>query len=110
MPNAAKAIESGGSMKHLTHEALRELLQTRPGPCVSVYMNVQRGPEPLVENGVHLRSLLDKARREAVKADGQLDLCHGLEELSELWDQPMAALAVFCAPDFLRTIPLPRPV
>jgi len=103
-------------MKRLSNELLEELVQPRTGPCVSAYTNVARVPEVVYENGARLRGLLDKAQEELrqsfPKHDAQ-EMLSGLRALADdrnLWERPMAAVALFCAPGYQRIVPLQRAV
>jgi hypothetical protein len=102
-------------MKQLNHEALAELVEWQVGPCVSIYMNISRGPNPHKENGVLLRDYCDKATEELRQTFGKHDAQEFLQPIrhiadhdSDFWLQKMKAAAFFRGPDYFKVIPLLR--
>jgi len=103
-------------MKRFKHEVLRELVQPRQGPCVSIYLNVSRVPEVVRENGSRLRGLIDKAqqglRQHFPKQDTRqlLSDCVARAKNYETWARPMVAMALFCASGYQKLLPLKREI
>jgi hypothetical protein len=96
---------------------LSELLAAgRAGPCLSVYLPMQRRFPEQQQNVVRYRNLL--RRLEQAEARGKLTrpdekLIAPMRALTDdvaLWSHPTDGLAVFSAPGFFRAHPLPRSV
>jgi hypothetical protein len=98
-----------------SQEDLRELTEQVEGPFVSLYMPTHRkGKETIREDPIRLKNQLDVAeerllaaglRRPAVK-----DLLQPAQELvreGPFWEQQNEGLAIFLAPDFVRTYSVP---
>jgi hypothetical protein len=93
-------------MDTLTRSELRELLQPRRPPCVSIYLPLHRfGPERL-QDAVRLGHLLNDAGRllcergaSAEEAEAVLAPAHELAHAPGFWQQPAHTLALFVDPE-----------
>ncbi len=92
----------------------------RSGPCVSIYMPMQRRFPESQQNPVRFRNLLKQVEEAGAQAEARADLpvasddvlksLGSLQEDNQLWSHPHDGLAVFAAPGFFRAFPLPRDV
>ncbi len=89
-------------------EDLRQLIQCKTAPCVSIFMPTVRSGHERQQNPVRLRNLLKQAE-DSLRAKGVpgatvqkvLAPARELNEASDLWNAPSDGLALFLAPDFL---------
>jgi len=95
-------------------EELRELLEERTGPCVSIYMPAEKGSIETKQNPVRFRKLLREAERKlaasAVKPATIKSLAapaHKLLEDHMFWQYQEGGVAVFLSPKIKRVYTLP---
>ncbi len=100
----------------LGREEVRDLLEHRSGPCVSIFLpTVQAGAETL-QNPIRLKNLLRAAEEllaergtRRTELDELLEPLRALVGDGEFWQHQSAGLALFRAPDLLRGYRLPLP-
>lgn len=95
-------------------EDLRELLDERTGPCVSVYMPTEKGSIETRQNPVRLRKLLREAEKKlaaaAAKPQTIEDLLSPARRMLEdnlFWQYQSGGLALFLSPNVKRVYTLP---
>ncbi len=95
-------------------EELRELLDERTGPCVSVYMPTEKGSIETKQNPVRLRKLLREAEKKLAAAaakpqviEGLLSPARRMLEDNLFWQYQSGGLAVFLSPGLKRVYTLP---
>lgn len=104
-------------MSTLTRKDLRQLIEDRAGPCISLFMPTARIVATDNQNRCRFGDLIREAKQQ-LKAtwqdDAQIEmLLHGAEGFfadDQFWQRTTAGLAVFCAKGFFRTYQLPLPV
>jgi hypothetical protein len=107
-------------MDIVTREDLKELLQAREGPCVSLYQPTHRaGPDTRAfaqQDVIRFKNLLREAERRltasgfrAREARRALEPARGLLEDPVFWQYQAEGLAVFLAPGVMRTFRVPLP-
>jgi hypothetical protein len=101
-------------MPLLTRDDLGELLATRDGPCVSVYLPTQTSGAEVRQNPIRLKNLLKKAEGDlgafglaAAGRDALLEPARELLEEKRFWEHQSGGLALFLAPGFSRGYRLP---
>ena len=101
----------------ITRTHVIELLGAeRAGPCVSIYMPMQRRFPESQQNAVRFRNLVrdvqEAERRPDIEplSDDMLASLQSLPDDHALWAHPGEALAVFAAPGVFRAFTLPRAV
>lgn len=111
-------------MDYFGREKLRELLERRDGPAVSIYLPTARATNRAEEDRLRFRAALERARelvttdegREDADAqdgapnDGFLDDLDPLTRDVEFWRYQADGLAIFAAPDFRRMYRIPADV
>jgi hypothetical protein len=104
-------------MPLLARDELVALTETRPGPCVSIFMPTQRAAPARQQNPIDLKNLvreaehalLEKGHR-AIEIQPVLEPAWALVQNPSAWDRPGDSLALFLAPAFYREYHLPLPV
>jgi hypothetical protein len=98
-------------MTALSSEDLEVLLEAREGPCVSIYMPVQRSGAGQQENRIRLKNLLGEAGSRlqesgltSQEAESFLDGARTLPEDEDLWAAREDGLALFLGPGFLKVV------
>lgn len=99
-------------MDSFSRDDLRALLDSRPGPCVSVFMPTTRGAA--LEDKKRWKARLKEAEEGLLAAGGRgddarelLGPARALGEDVPFWQNVSAGLAVFLAPGFVRSYRLP---
>lgn len=94
-------------------EHLKELLEAREPPAISIYLPTRRTTSEWEADRLRYRAAVDKARElldSDVEAPSKRDLLDGLEDLlgdQEFWLHQSDGLAVFRSPGFSRLFRLP---
>ncbi len=103
-------------MDHLSREDLRELLQERSGPAISLYVPTRRTSSEWETNRLRFRGALERAE-ELLAADYELSTYRPLLEAlrplmddQEFWLHQADSLAVFRSPDHQKVLRLPTRV
>lgn len=103
-------------MDLLTKEELAALTGEQATPMVSIFMPTQRVGREMQQNPVRLKNLLGEARQKLLErglrspqADQFLEPAQALLDNTDFWQHQSDGLAVFAAPDLLRTYRLPLP-
>ena len=100
-------------MDTLSKEELRELLDTRVPPCVSLYMPMHKTMPDAQQNPVRYKNLLNEAARRLsanvveMRGNGMLKAARTLLNDTDLWLHPADGMAVFISPDGLKHFRLP---
>jgi len=104
-------------MPLLAQEELRLLTETRPGPCVSMYLPTHRAAPEKRQNPTELKHLVRRAEEQLralglrrAQLAGMLRAARALIENPKAWERPGYGLALFLAPDFAREYHLPLPL
>lgn len=99
-----------------TIDRMTELLETRSGPCISLYLPTHRRFPDQQQNPVRFRNLTREASRSLSATMGEeaaaalLEPLHALADNDSFWSHPQDGLAVFLAPELYRVMRLQRAV
>jgi hypothetical protein len=101
-------------MDQLRRSDLVELLETRQGPCVSIFLPTYRAGNQTQQNAVRARKGLDEAEGHLIAAgvrpaDARVLLQAGRDLVpdTQFWNRQAEGLALFLAPGYLRSVRLP---
>lgn len=103
-------------MPVLSREILNRLIDAHQYPCISIYMPVDPAFPGEMQNAPRFDDLLKKAGREMKSGypntliEELCEKCRSLVGEREFWNRRMAGLAVFCSPDLIMAVDLPRTV
>jgi hypothetical protein len=103
-------------MPVLSREILNQLIAPHRYPCISMYMPVDPAFPGEMQNRPRFEDLLTKAESEMKAGYANTlirelgDKCRSLAGEREFWNSRLAGLAVFCSPDLMLAVDLPRPV
>ena len=103
-------------MPRLTRDLLDRLLEAHQPPCVSIYMPVSPAFPAELEDDKRFHDLLKRAEREvrgaypALEVQRLMQKCRAAAGEREFWNKRLAGFALFCSPDWMMTVDLPRPV
>jgi hypothetical protein len=93
---------------------LKELVQVKGGPCVSIFMPTHRVGAQVQQNPIRLKNLLKESEQQLIslgtrqtEARELLRPAHELLGNGIFWRQQADGLAVFVSPDIFRTYTLP---
>lgn len=102
-------------MDIITIPTMRELLESRDGPCVSLYMATHRAGRETQQGPIRLGNLLDEARSRLETLglrkpdiDALLEEADGLQRRELFWQHQEEGLAIFVSPGGTGTYRLPR--
>jgi hypothetical protein len=101
-------------MDILTHDDIRTLLEERDGPCISIYLPMERAGKETRQNAIRFKNALSAAEERLA----EYDLHEGaIEEIlkpltdrfgdNAFWQHQSDGLAIFCAPGMVRSYRLP---
>lgn len=88
---------------------LKELVESRQGPCVSVFMPTHRSGPDTQQDPVRLKGLVERASEQLEswgfdrdEARKFLAPCRKLVKDGQFWKYPADGLALYCAPSYFR--------
>lgn len=103
-------------MGGLQRSDLDRLLETREGPCVSLFIPTERAGRDARQNPLRLRNALDEAERRLVSHGARAPQARELLQPardsladSHFWNQQADGLALFLAPGSMDVLKLPVP-
>jgi hypothetical protein len=103
-------------MDLLTKEELAALTEAPATPTISIFMPTHRVGREVQQNPVRLKNLLGEAKQKLVErgmrspeAEQLLEPAQALLDDTDFWQHQSDGLAIFAAPDQLRTYRLPLP-
>src|SRR5512134_2042147 len=101
-------------MDLLTKEELAALTEALATPTVSIFMPTHRVGREVQQNPVRLKNLLGEAKQKLVErgmrspeAEQLLEPAQALLDNTDFWQHQSDGLAIFAAPDLMRTYRLP---
>lgn len=104
-------------MPLLAKRELGALVESRPGPCVSIFMPTHRAAPEKRQNPADLKNLVRQGEAQlvasglrAAQVEALLAPVRVLLENSRAWEHPGEGLALFLAPEFYREYHLPLPM
>lgn len=103
-------------MPRLSREILNQLLESHQYPCISIYMPVSPAFPDEKENDPRYRDLLKRVEQElkvgypATEVQQLMRKCRDAVGEREFWNHRLRGLAVFCSPDLIVDVDLPRTV
>jgi hypothetical protein len=101
-------------MDILTHNDVRTLIDERDGPCLSIYLPMERAGKETRQNAIRFKNALSAAEEQLAEygmQEGAIEKM--LKPLSDrfgdeaFWQEQSDGLAIFCAPEMVRSYRLP---
>lgn len=104
-------------MNILTRDELKNLVEMRAEPCVSIYMPTEKVGQETRQNPIRLKNLLDQAEEQlknsgmrTVDVESVLQPAYDLVEDHDFWQHQEHGLAIFLAPGYFHRYRLPYEV